>query len=112
MKAEFERKMEERRIGKVKARADARKEKLEELEAADNEEMAPAEIEAKKKEDMEAWDEARDEQEREEDENDEDKPDLEKMKEEKAEALKAMYEADETNLEALKTKLVEDWKAV
>ena len=34
------------------------------------------------------------------------------MKEEKAEALKAIYEADETNLETLKTKLIEDWKAV
>ena len=112
MKAEFERKMEERRVGKVKARLDARTEKLEELEGADYEEMSPAEIEAKKKEDMDAWDEARDEQDREEDENDDEKPDLDKMKEEKAEILKAMYEADETNLETLKTKLVEDWKAV
>jgi len=112
MVAEFERKMEERRVGKVKARLDARTEKLEELEGTDYEEMSPIEIEAKKKEDMDAWDEARDEQDREEDENDDEKPDLDKMKEEKAEALKAMCEADETNLETLKTKLVEDWKAV
>lgn len=34
------------------------------------------------------------------------------MKEDKAEALKAICEADETNLETLKTKLVEEWKAV
>ena len=47
--------------------------------------MSPAEIEAKKKEDMEAWEEARNEQEAEEEENDDEKPDLEKMKEERAE---------------------------
>ena len=47
--------------------------------------MTPAEIEAKKKEDIEAWEEARDEQEREEDEADDEKPDLEKMKEDRAE---------------------------
>lgn len=58
------------------------------------------------------WDQARDEQEAEEDENDDEKPDLEKMKEDKAEALKAICETDETNLESLKTKLTEDWKAV
>lgn len=34
------------------------------------------------------------------------------MKEDKAEALKAICESDETNLETLKTKLVEEWKAV
>jgi hypothetical protein len=112
MKATFERLMEERRVGKVKARLDARNEKLEELEGADYEEMSPAEIEAKKKEDMDAWDETRDETDREEEENDDEKPDLEKMKEEKSEALKALCEADEANLESLKTKLVEDWKAV
>ena len=112
MKAEFERKTNERAANKVKARQEARNEKLAELNAAEYEEMSPAEIEAKKNDEMQAWDEARDEQEREEDENDEDKPDLEKMKEEKAEAIKAICEADETNLETLKTKLVEDWKAV
>ena len=47
--------------------------------------MTPAEIEAKKKEDIDAWEEARDEQEREEDEADDEKPDLEKMREDKAE---------------------------
>ena len=47
--------------------------------------MTPAEIADKKKEEIDAWEEARDEQEREEDENDDDKPDLEKMKEERAE---------------------------
>ena len=74
--------------------------------------MTPAEIEAKKKEDMDALEEARDEQEREEDENDDEKPDLEKMKEERAEQIKATCETDEANLETLKTKLTEDWKAV
>lgn len=74
--------------------------------------MSPAEIEEKKKEEMEAWEEARDEQEREEDENDDEKPDLDKMKEDRAEALKATCETDEANLETLKTKLVEEWKAV
>ena len=112
MKAEFERKTNERQANKVKARQDARNEKIAELDAAEYEDMSPADIEAKKNDEMQAWDEARDEQEREEDENDEEKPDLEKMKEEKAEALKAIYEADETNLETLKTKLIEDWKAV
>lgn len=34
------------------------------------------------------------------------------MKEDKAEALKAICETDEANLETLKTKLVEEWKAV
>ncbi len=74
--------------------------------------MTPAEIEAKKKEDIDAWEEARDEQEREEDEADDEKPDLEKMREERAEQIKATCESDETNLETLKTKLTEDWKAV
>ena len=74
--------------------------------------MTPPEIEAKKAEEMQAWEEARDEQEREEDENDDEKPDLEKMKEERAEQIKATCESDETNLESLKTKLTEEWKAV
>ena len=74
--------------------------------------MRLAEIEAKKNDEMQAWDEATDEQEHEEEGNDEDKHDLKKMKEKKAEAIKAICEADETNLETLKTKLVEDWKAV
>lgn len=83
-----------------------------ELDAADYEEMSPGEIDAKKREDMEAWELARDEQEREEDEADEEKPDLAKMREELAEQIKATCEADETNLETLKTKMTEDWKAV
>ena len=74
--------------------------------------MTPEDIAAKKKEEIDAWNEARDEQEREEDENDDEKPDLEKMKEDKAEQLKQICETDEANLESLKTKLVEEWKAV
>ena len=112
LKAEFEQKMKEREENKVKARQQAKEEKLQELEEADYEEMTPAEIEAKKKEDMDAWEEARDEQEREEDEADDEKPDLEKMKEDRAEAIKATCESDEANLETLKTKLTEEWKAV
>ena len=34
------------------------------------------------------------------------------MKEERAEQIKAICESDETNLETLKNKLTEDWKAV
>ena len=34
------------------------------------------------------------------------------MKEERSDQLKATYETDEANMETLKTKLVEDWKAV
>ena len=61
---------------------------------------------------MAEWDTAREEQEKEEDEADEEKPDLDKMKEELGEKIKAICEADESNLETLKTKLTEDWKAV
>ena len=34
------------------------------------------------------------------------------MMEERSEKMKALCEADETNLETLKTKLTEEWKAV
>lgn len=61
LKAEFERRMEKREADRTKARQDAREEKVKELEEGDYEEMSPAEIEAKKKEEMEAWEEARDE---------------------------------------------------
>ena len=73
--------------------------------------MSPAEIAAKKDADMKEWDEARKEQEAEEDENDEEKPDLDRMKEELNEKIKAICETDEANLETLKTKLTEEWKA-
>ena len=61
LKAEFKRRMEKREADRVKAREEAREEKVKELEEGDYEEMTPAEIEAKKKEEMDTWDEAREE---------------------------------------------------
>lgn len=90
-----------------------RQEKIQELAEGEFEEMTPAEIEAKKADGLKEWEDARDEEEREAEEAEaENKPDLKKMRDARAEKIKEAIAKDDENLEALKTKLTEDWSAV
>lgn len=114
LKAEFERLMEEREQNRVKKREEdraARRAEAEE-EQAQQEDVSPEDQAKAVEEAMKEWEVARDAEEAEFEENDDEKPNLENMKEAKAEEIKAICEADEQNLETLKTKLTEDWKAV
>lgn len=114
LKAEFERLMEEREQNRVKKREEDRAAKKAELEEeqAQQEDVTPEDQAKAVEEAMKEWEETRDAEEAEFEENDDEKPNLDNMKEAKAEEIKAICETDEQNLETLKTKLVEDWKAV
>ena len=75
--------------------------------------MSAEDFEKKKQEEKDTWEAERDDQEKEQEEADEEnKPTLAKMKEARAEKIKEAIAKDEENLEALKTKLTEDWSAV